>query len=155
MKKIMSVVLALVLVSVFSVSAMAAKSVTAPIVKDYEGGTGTYEQDASGDEYTFTAEPKDGYNFIGWEIDGNYEIIDGDLDSETITVQFLDGTTLEDVSAEPIFEKTEEDEEPDTGDEVDDTSDTKSPKNGDSVAMSMLAIAALGGVIVSKKKLSK
>lgn len=154
MKKIMSVVFALILVSVLSVSAFAAGSVVADIVKDYDGGTGTYSQNASGTEFTFTADNKDGYNFVGWEIEGNYEIVSGSLDSESVTVRFLDDVTLEEVSelAEPIFEAVDDDVPSTTKDSG---KEPGSPDTGDSMAVAFLAVAALGGLVVSKKKLSK
>lgn len=163
MKKIMSVVLALVLVSALSVSVFAAGSVVAPVVKDYDGGTVTIAQDTTGNatagkEFTFSVETKDGYNFLGWEIDGNYEIVSGSLESETVTVRFLDDISIEDIGAEPIFEAiddadepTDDDDEPTTTAEKEETS----PKTGDSMAMVALAAVALAGVVVSKKKLSK
>lgn len=161
MKKIMSVVLALILVSALSVSVFAAGSVVAPIINDYEGGTATITQDTTGNgrEFTFTVDTKDGYNFVGWEIDGNYEIVSGSLDSETVTVRFLDDVAIEDISAEPIFEEigTDEPDEPTEPEEKTTTTKKKdvSPKTGDSMAMVALATVALAGVVVSKKKLSK
>ena len=95
---------------------------------------------------------------MGWEIDGNYEIVSGSLESETVTVRFLDDISIEDISAEPIFEAiddadepTDDDDEPTTTAEKEETS----PKTGDSMAMVALAAVALAGVVVSKKKLSK
>lgn len=150
MKKIMSVVLALILVSVMSVSAFASVSPTAPVEKDYDGGTVTYEKDPDKDnEYTFTATSKDGYNFIGWEIEGNYEIVSGSLDGSPITIRLPSGVTFEDVYVEPVFKKVKDK----TTTKKDD--DKKSPGTGDSMALAVLAVAALGGIVVSKKRLSK
>lgn len=169
MKKIISVVLALILVSAMSVSAFAAGSVVAPVVKDFEGGKATYTATTNSSEYTFTADAKDGYNFVGWEISGNYEIVSGSLTSSTITVKYKDGTALTAVSAVPVFEKITvattttdaDDDEPTTKKPATTKKPTTtkkadtSPVTGDSMAMVMLAVAALGGVVVSKKKLAK
>lgn len=152
MKKFVSVVLALVLVSVLSVSAFAANSVVAPVEKDYDGGSIIYQPSADKDnEFTFVADPKDGYNFIGWEIEGDYEIVSGSLEESPITIIFKDGTTAEDVS--PLFEKIS-DEKPDPTKKPK-PSDDESPKTGKSVAMLALAVVACGGLIVSKKRLGK
>lgn len=150
MKKVVSVVLALVLVSVLSVSAFAAKSVVAPVEKEYDGGKITYQPSADKDnEYTFVADPKDGYNFIGWEIEGDYEIVSGSLEGSPITVILKDGTAPEDVT--PLFEKVSDEPIETTKKPGKDTS----PKTGKSVAMLALAVVACGGLIVSKKKLAK
>lgn len=155
MKKIASVVFAFVLVAVLSVSAFAAGSVEADIVKDYDGGSATYSKDAESGQFTFTANTKDGYNFVGWDIAGDYKIISGSLDSETITVVFLDGTTsLDQVSAEPLFEAIDEPEPDEPGDEPE-PDEPVAPKTGDSMALAVLAVAALGGMVASKKRASK
>ena len=147
MKKIVSIVVALVLVSVLSVSAFAAKSVVADIITDFNGGTSTTTQDNSKNEFTFTADEKDGYNFVGWEIEGNYEIISGSLDSETITIRFEDDVDLEEAAklATPEFKKVS-----DGGNKKPDGS----PDTGDSMAVAALAVLALGGLVVSKKRMA-
>lgn len=184
MKKIMSVVFALILVSAMSISAFAEGSPVAPINKTFEGGKVTYSQNAGGTEFTFTAEKKDGYNFTGWTIDATkFEIVSGSLTSETIVVKPLAGANLETASntVVPNFEKnpvtvttsTTAATTADTTD-ADDKDTTKkttkaeketttaapnnsssSPKTGDSMAMVAFAAAALAGVVISKKKLSK
>lgn len=192
MKKIMSVVFALILVSAMSISAFAEGSPVAPINKTFEGGKVTYSQNAGGTEFTFTAEKKDGYNFTGWTIDTTkFDIVSGSLTSETIVVKPLAGANLETASntVVPNFEKipvtvttsTTAATTADTTD-ADDKDTTKkttkksnktttkaeketttaapnnsssSPKTGDSMAMVAFAAAALAGVVISKKKLSK
>ena len=158
MKKLVSIILALVLVSVMSVSAFAAASVVAPIEKEYNGGTATITQDVKNpSQLTFEVVEKDGYKFVGWDIEGDYEIIKGDsLSSNPITIIFKDGTILENVVAKPLFEKVDDDE-PTTKPNDEKPNDEKpvSPGTGDSMVMLTLAVAALGGVVVSKKRLSK
>lgn len=168
MKKIFSVALALVLVSLLSLSAFAAGSVVAPIEKEYDGGSVTITTNTTTGAITFEATTKDNFNFVGWEIEGDYEIIAGSLDSTSITVIFKDGTTAEDAVATPVFEKSGSGEEPTTTgngeeptttgngkDDKDPSGEKDSPKTGDSMAVLALATVALAGLVVSKKKLSK
>ena len=185
MKKLISIILALVLVSVLSVSAFAAVSPVAPVEKDYEGVTVTITPNVQNpSQLTFEAVEKEGYKFIGWDIEVDYEKIaeiKGEKDPVTglyknpVTVIMKDGTVLTDIDVNPIYEKidsaTPDEEEPDD-DEGDDEdkkpadkkpskkpADKKpadeSPKTSDSMAMLALAAIALGGAVVSKKRLSK
>ena len=62
---------------------------------DVKSGEGTVDNipekvvQESGDTFTFTAEPAEGYEFIGWEIDDGdvYEITSGSLTSPTLVVK--------------------------------------------------------------------
>ncbi len=64
--------------------------------------------DASADNYqvikntdgtvTLTATPKNGGKFTEWKIDGEYEVVDGSLDSPTITIR-----PKSDIKAEAVF----------------------------------------------------
>ena len=183
MKKLVSIVLALVLVSVLSVSAFAAVSPVAPVEKPYEGGTATITTvTSSPSQYIYEATAKDGYKFVGWEIEGEYAPADLDLTNPTITITLKDGTVvvpkfekIEDPTDpdEPVEDPTEPtdddepvddeptDDEPTDDEPVDDepvddkpTDDEPvSPGTGDSMAMLALAAAALAGVVVSKKRI--
>ena len=153
----MSVVLVLILVSAMSLSVFATGSVVAPIIKEYEGGTATITQDTSGkygdgdNIYTFVATAIPGYRFVGWKIDGNYEILSGSLKSKKITVRFLNDITVKDDTAIPLFKKIGGAEPT----QKTTKKKTTSPKTSDNMAMVVLATAALAGVVISKKKLSK
>ena len=167
MKKVISVVLALVLVSVLSVSAFAAGSVVAPVEKEYDGGKVTYQPTPDNNkEYTFVASPKDGYDFVGWDIEGEYEIVSGSEDDPIITVVLKDGTTPDSVTASfrPIEDDEDSDDEAADDEAADDEAEEDdekepgkgtSPKTGKSVAMLALAVVACGGLMVSKKRLAK
>ncbi|MBQ4156111.1 MAG: hypothetical protein IJD90_04830 [Clostridia bacterium] len=159
MKKLVSIILALVLVSVLSVSAFAEVSPVAPIEKTYEGGTATITTvPSSPSQFIYEATAKDGYKFVGWEIEGAYAPADLDLTKPTITITLEDGTVVV-----PVFEKIDdtveptepEDEEPEDEEPEDDGKKPVSPGTGDSMAMLALAVAAFGGAVISKKRLSK
>lgn len=52
---------------------------------------------------TLIVKPEDGYNFIKWEIDGEYEIIKGELTDKTITIK-----PNSDVKADAKLEKVQD-----------------------------------------------
>lgn len=155
MKKIVSALVALMMVACLSVTAFAAVSPSAPIHKDYDGGTATFEKDTNSGAIILTAKNRKGYKFLKWEINGNYEIVSGSLDSKTITIKFVSADSevqLKDVDATPKFEKVPgAATKPTKGDD-----DKVSPGTSDNgLGVMALAVLALGGVVISKKKLAK
>ena len=217
MKKLVSIILALVLVAVLSVSAFAAVSPVAPSIKDYVGGTSTIVTVPNKpSQVTYEAAAKDGYQFVGWEIDSAYaqyiqtDITKLDLTSSPITIVLKDGTVVTNpvlvpkfvpVATQPGQDPSSPDqdpsnpgqdpsspdqdpsspdqdpsspdqpgvedpdvedpdvEDPDVEDPDEEPADKpakgESPKTGDTMAMLALAVAALGGAVVAKKRLSK
>ena len=220
MKKLVSIILALVLVAVLSVSAFAAVSPVAPSIKDYVGGTSTIVTVPNKpSQVTYEAAAKDGYQFVGWEIDSAYaqyivtDVEKLDLKSSPITIVLKDGTVVTNpvlvpkfvpIATQPGQDPSSPDQDPsnpgqdpsspdqdpsspdqdpsspdqpgvedpddDVIDDEDDGDDDfedpdeepadkpakgESPKTGDTMAMLALAVAALGGAVVAKKRLSK
>ena len=198
MKKLVSIILALVLVAVLSVSAFAAVSPVAPSIKDYVGGTSTIVTVPNKpSQVTYEAAAKDGYQFVGWEIDSAYaqyiqtDITKLDLTSSPITIVLKDGTVVTDpvlvpkfvpIATQPGQDPSSPDQDPSTPDQdpsspdkpgvedpdvedpdvedpdeepADKPAKGESPKTGDTMAMLALAVAALGGAVVAKKRLSK
>ncbi len=212
MKKLVSIILALVLVAVLSVSAFAAVSPVAPSIKDYVGGTSTIVTVPNNpSQVTYEAAAKDGYQFVGWEIDSAYaqyiqtDITKLDLTSSPITIVLKDGTVVTNPVLVPKFvpiatkpgqdpsspdqdpsnpgqdpsspdqDPSSPDQDPSSPDQpgvedpdvedpdledpdekpADKPAKGESPKTGDTMAMLALAVAALGGAVVAKKRLSK
>ncbi|MBQ7128666.1 MAG: hypothetical protein IJO19_01605 [Clostridia bacterium] len=156
MKKIVSAILALFLVSSISLCAFALPSRRATVKKVYEGGTATYTYDPDTGNITVTFDLKKGYKFIGWTINGDYEIVSGKLTSTTIVIRPKKDIEIDDLSegATPKFKKLASAEK--TTKKSSGGSGSTSPKTSDNgMAIPMLALLALGGVIVSTKKLSK
>lgn len=153
MKKIFAVLLAVVLVVFATVPAFAIKSPSGEtkydvVVNNNQGGTGSYtvESVEDNDHYIITADPKDGYEFSHWVIDGDYDIIEGSLTDITITIK-----PLSDVVITPYFEK--DGETPGEGPKDDDSD--KSPATGDvstqvMVVIAMLSVALFGAVVVKR-----
>ena len=86
--------------------------------------------------------PDEGYAFTGWTLDGNYEIVEGDLTSAVIKL-----IIFSDINATPQFTKNGEpvpattqaaDKQVDNGD--------KSPKTGsnDILAYTLIALSVIG-----------
>lgn len=154
MKKFVSAILALLLVSSISVCVFAATpSRQATVKKDHTGGTATYTYKPKTGDITVTVDLKKGYKFKGWTISSDYEIVSGSLNSTTLVLRPKKGVEVKNMAniATPAFTK-------------DSSSTTKkssgggssSPKTSDNgMAIPMLALLALGGVVVSSKKLSK
>lgn len=140
MKKVITLAVALLLVSVLSVTAFAAPSITVPDYEEFDGGVVEIVKDANTDEVTYTADPDKGYEFVEWIITGvegvDYEIVSGSIDGSPITIRPL----TDKFSIEPDFSKIGG-----SGS----GSDT-SPKNGDFAATAVLAVAALG-LLATKK----
>lgn len=108
MKKFLVVFTAIAMLLISTVTAFAAESPTAPVhnkvVVDADKG-GTANSDVTiiqkGDEVTLIAKPDDGYGFNGWEIDGDYEIVSGDLNSTTLVIR-----AKSDIHAKAAFKST-------------------------------------------------
>lgn len=112
MKKIFSVLFAVIILAFSVMPAMAATNEKNPspsatesynvIVHNNKGGSGSYTTETSSDgkHVILTAHNKDGYKFKYWIIDGKYVLVDGDLNSPVIEL-LLKG----DIEATPYFEK--------------------------------------------------
>ena len=155
MKRILSVILtALILTAVFAVCVTAA-DYKSPADRDYniitivvdgdKGGTVTADPVTvpKGETSKIIAKPDDGYEFSGWVIEGEYEIIEGDLNSPVIVIR-----PLTDVKVTAKF----------TGTAKRDT-DTESPETGliDNTAFAGVAVALVisfsaAAVVVTGRK---
>lgn len=149
MKKILAAILALTLVFAMAVSVGAKVS---PTPKEFFDVTVRTEGsgDADADPYkveknedgssTLTATEKNG-KFQRWEIEGEYEILEGSLTSKVIRIR-----PLSDIVATAIFtEGSKGDSNPNT--------DSTSPKTGDMLfyALGMLTVALGVGVFAFRK----
>lgn len=166
MKKLVSIVLALVMI--FALTATVA-ALDSPVVKDYtiivgydpaDGSLGTAEGDkttvkveAVGEdgEVKLTAVQRGDGEFIRWDIDGEYEIVSGSLTDPVLVIKPLSdikaiarftqpGGSTPDSPAKPA--------KPDTG--------TSSPKTGDPLWFVLgMAVLALGAGALAVKKIKE
>lgn len=151
MKKIIALVLALALVLSLPVFAFAEGSPSGDPeyrvqIINVDGGTATGEKNADG-SYTVTVTVKDGYKFNKWTIEGDYELVDCDIDDETVTF-----TYSSDITITPVYTKEGTSSgagSVDTGSGSPDTSDNNSYTL---VAVSLLAVIAIAGVFLLKNK---
>lgn len=157
MKKIVSLMLALLLVACASVVAFAAGSPVQPdtefdvTVSNANSSNGKVEKVVNEDgTITLTVDVTDGATFSKWIISGDYEIVEGSLTSTTITIK---------ASADLKVEAAYEGETTTTAAAVVDDSTGESPvspKTGAPVAsVAVVLFAAAGVAVVSRKKLSK
>ncbi len=154
MKKIFAVLMAVMLMIFTVVPAFAAHVISPDVTGEYDiiinnsvGGTGSYTSEIiEGKKYiTLTADTKDGFVFTHWEIDGEYEIVEGSLKDEEIVI-ILKG----DCEATPNYEGVKEQPTQNNGD--------KSPQTGDSSSYVFLfvglfvALAGATGLKIAKSK---
>lgn len=131
-----------------------------------EGLEENYEIVKKGKEVELSAmEDLPGYEFIKWEIYGNYEIVSGSLNSSELVIIPLGNIIVKQIFEEvPADEDIEDEEEPEENeeDEEEDKDDGKKPPKGDTndseespqtgMALPIVGlIAALGAAVVSKK----
>lgn len=141
MRKITILFLALFLI--FNLCILSTSAAESPIAVNYYAmhvaidGHGHAEVDkvdisAESDELViFTALPREGYHFVGWKIEGTYNIIEGNIYSPTIKLR-----PTSDIFATAVFND---------GDGTIATMDTSpiSPKTGQSPLPVFLALVAL------------
>lgn len=163
MKKVFSVLVAVLILAVSAMPVFAAPSPTASkeykiVVHNNKGGSGTYttKVDKDGKHATITAHPKNGYKFEKWVIKGKYKIVNGDLTSKKLTL-ILKG----DVEATPIFTKKGSKSSGSTTHISRNTSPV-SPKTGDNtlyfaimISVGALLVLTALGVKISTAKASK
>ena len=166
MKKLVSIVLALVMI--FALTSTVAAEVS-PVGKDHytiivgydpaDGSLGTADSDkktvkvdATGKdgEVTLTAEQRADGEFVEWVIDGEYEIVSGSLTDPVLVIR-----PLSDIEA--IAKFTHPGSTPDTPSKPakPDTSES-SPKTGDPLWFVLgMAVLALGAGVVAVKKIKE
>lgn len=166
MKKVLSVLVAVLLIAISALPAFAA-SVDSPkpttanydikVVTDTDGGDYDFEYtsdvlDDGTQTVRFTAKPDPGYEFAGWTFEGDYDIISGDLNSTVIELSISS-----DIKAIPLFKKAGSDDKGTDGGKVIIDDGTKSPQTGDVAMFSIIAISALAlaAAVVATKKVSK
>lgn len=107
MKKFLSLFLALTLLSAFGTVAFAAKSPVGTkkhkvtVTTSYNDKT-VVKSVEDGSNYTLNADTAEGFDFLKWTIDGNYDIISGDLSSAKIVIK-----PKGDISACAVYDKIE------------------------------------------------
>lgn len=135
-----------------------------------DGGTATYTYDTEVGEdgfqtVTITALPDDGYEFIGWSIDGA-DPRGGDPTDPTLTFKIAD-----DITVVPKFKKTTNPSEPtqnttkkpvvkptNPGKHIDNGSKSPQTGSGDVVsfaALSFIALAMVSAVVIARKTSKK
>ncbi len=177
MKKVLSIIFALVLMCCAVASVSAEISPTASVPKDtiiidaipVPGEAGSTTPDinnpgkieiSSGEVVTLTATPSKGYKFSHWEfIFGEFEIIEGDLTTPTIVIK---PTGSSNIRAEAHFVKegvdpTAPSSKPVTTLPPDSTSPITGTANNGSdtaviLAMSAMILVSVATVVVLKKK---
>ncbi|MBR6513988.1 MAG: hypothetical protein IKT46_04045 [Clostridia bacterium] len=109
-----------------------------------EKGGEITEKDNGDGTITITVKPNSGYDFVKWELTGEYEIVSGKLTDKTITIK-----PITDVKAQAVM-KTQTTVKPTPG------PGTSSPSTG--VAPAMMVVAFVGSMAAagySFKKSSK
>lgn len=126
------------------------------IIHNPNGGTATYtmEVDEDGQHATLVAHPKNGYEFIGWKINGKYVLLSGSLTDEQIEILLKS-----DVDVYPMFRKIGTSSVT-SGSSISINSGTTSPKTSDNNTMYfIIAFGALffvaAGAVGIKLALSK
>lgn len=160
MKKIVSIMFAIMLIALSAVPAFAAVSPTAATYKytveviPTEGGDGSYEFtsdiDEDGNQHVhITPKPNPGYEFDHWEIDGDYTTEDKLTDAE------MDLVITGDITVTPYYSK---DGSVQTGTVSKDTGST-SPKTGANdfvpYVVMMLSVLACGAAVTMLVKTNK
>ncbi len=97
MKKVLSVLMAVVMLAAICVVSVSAEEYPSPSDRDYyvievdadEGGTANADTSTvtKGDTTKITAKPGDGYEFAGWEFSGDFEWVEGDANSAVIVIR--------------------------------------------------------------------
>ncbi len=106
MKKFLSVLM--VVAMLFVIAIPVAAEISPEPIPEYdvdagvipEGGGEVDKIENEDGSITLIVKPEDGYNFIKWEIDGEYELISGELTDKTITIK-----PLTDVKVDAKLEK--------------------------------------------------
>lgn len=175
MKRVLTIMVAVLLIAVSVMPAFAAESVDSPTptkanyqitIVQADGGTMSYTfvtpvgEDGKQTVH-FSAKPNDGYTFAGWTFEGDYSLLGNATDAE------LDVVAGSDIKAVPAFTKVGGDDTKKTDDtskttdnsKKDTTVDTssKSPKTGSNefVFVAIASVALLGLVFVAKKGFNK
>lgn len=155
LKKISAFIAVLVIAAVACVPAFAAKSPSGN--KTFEvtvsSNRSDFDSDFSyvknGDNYELKAmEDTDRYTFAGWEIEGEYEIISGSLDSPDLVIR-----PIGDVKIKQVFDDAEEaDVDDDAKDDNDNKGETnnsdKSPATGSNAVAGLAVLFAAAGATV-------
>ncbi len=166
MKKVLVLTFAVMMIACLSLSAFAEVSPTAPVVYDvsvssYAGGNVNTSYDEETGVYTLVAAANDSNSFSKWEITGDYEIVEGTLESATLKIKCASDVEVSavfvDENGDVVVDdvQTPDDTVPSTTTPADDSSDA--PQTG-SNTLSYLALAlcvACAVAFISKKQLAK
>lgn len=159
-KKIAAVFLAVMIMMLSCVTAFAAVSPTGSpsievVVIPTGGGTGTYEYETEvgkgpdgGTIVSFTPKPGDGYEFVEWEIEGNYKIISGSLKEGNLVIE-----AFGDIVATPYYQKDGA-----TAATIITNGGKTAPQTGNDtfvIIAGIVVLLATAGVVIVKRKLEK
>lgn len=164
-KSVISIMIAVLLLAFSSVSVFAAESPSAsPEIKveviPTEGGTGSYEFESDfgqgengGTIVHFEPKPNDGYTFSHWELEGQYTIIEGSLNSGSFTIE-----AFSDIKATPYYTKNGSSGSSAGGSTnvpADTNNSGTSPQTGDSnllfVAGAVVVLSTFGALAVRRR----
>lgn len=150
MKRVISLMVALLLAVSFSAVSFAAVSPKGETkyevtVESNKGGSikDLYEK-TENDDGTVTLEHISNDKFLRWEINGKYDLVDGNLKSDYIVIR-----PHEDLVAKMVFALSDKEGKDDDG--------SKSPETGNS-ALPLMAVVTVGAgiaAVISKKCLNK
>lgn len=157
-KKALAVLVAMLIVMFSCVSAFAAISPSGKPSLDVtiiptEGGTGSYDITTEieagpngGTIVEFTPKPNPGYTFEKWELEGEYDIVDGSLTTDKLKVE-----AYSDLVATPYYVSASGT----PGSSVDANTSQTSPQTGDNTnvmfAVAIVLVAMAGAVVVTRK----
>ncbi len=153
MKKIIAIILCFSIFSVFGAVAFAdgspegSKKYNITIEINGESKDVVLEE---GDTITLVATDEDGFTFEGWEISGDYEIVEGDESSKTLVIRPLGDLEIIELGT---YEEEEKPSKPSKPGKPND-SETSPPTGTTNTifALGGLAVLFLAAAVVAKKK---
>lgn len=119
MKKFLAILFSVVIIATFmAVPAFAEVSPEGEVIYNVEMGDGEKVAVSEGDTITLKVSDPDA-DFEGWDIEGKYEIVSGDLTSDVLVIRPLSDIVVKEVYADAeddvVTDENESDKAPQTG----------------------------------------